>query len=74
MNMQMLVHIGLLYFVEKIIFDIFRYYCFIFNSSGVEHVPEEIKELIGNKIIKTNIFLSTIRTLNNVWGLLHWIH
>ena len=72
--MQMLVHIGLLYFVEKIIFDIFRYYCFIFNSFGVEHVPEETKELIGNKIIKTNIFLSTIRTLNNVWGLLHWIH
>ena len=27
-----------------------------FNSFGVEHVPEEIKELIGNKNIKANIF------------------
>ena len=27
-----------------------------FDSFGVEHVPEEIKELIGNKNIKANIF------------------
>ena len=27
-----------------------------FNSFGVEHVPEEIKEFIGNKNIKANIF------------------
>ena len=27
-----------------------------FDSFGVEHVPEEIKEFIGNKYIKTNIF------------------
>ena len=27
-----------------------------FNSFGVEHVSEEIKEFIGNKNIKTNIF------------------
>ena len=27
-----------------------------FNSFGVEHVPEEIKEFIGNKNVKTNIF------------------
>ena len=27
-----------------------------FNSFGVEHVPEEIKEFLGNKNIKTNIF------------------
>ena len=27
-----------------------------FDSFGVEHIPEEIKKLIGNKIIKTNIF------------------
>ena len=26
-----------------------------FNSFGVEHVPEEIKEFVGNKIIKANI-------------------
>ena len=28
-------------------------YC---NSFGVEHVPEEIKEFVGNKNIKSNIF------------------
>ena len=27
-----------------------------FNSFGVEHIPEEIKELIGNRNIKANIF------------------
>ena len=27
-----------------------------FDSFGIEHVPEEIKELIGNKNIKRNIF------------------
>ena len=27
-----------------------------FDSFGVEHVPEEIKELVGNKNIITNIF------------------
>ena len=27
-----------------------------FNSFGVEHIPEEIKEFIGNKNIKANIF------------------
>ena len=27
-----------------------------FDSSGVEHVPEEIKEFVGNKNIKANIF------------------
>ena len=27
-----------------------------FDSFGVEHIPEEIKELIGNKNIKANIF------------------
>ena len=27
-----------------------------FNSFGVEHVPEEIKEFIGNKNIIANIF------------------
>ena len=49
MNMQMLVHIGLLYFVKKnkIIY---------FDSFGVEHIPEEIKNFIGNKNIKANIF------------------
>ena len=27
-----------------------------FDSFGVEHIPEEIKEFIGNKNIETNIF------------------
>ena len=27
-----------------------------FDSFGVEHVPEEIKEFVGNKNIKVNIF------------------
>ena len=27
-----------------------------FSSFGVEHIPEEIKECIGNKNIKANIF------------------
>ena len=27
-----------------------------FDSFGVEHIPEEIKELIGNKNIKANIY------------------
>ena len=29
---------------------------FYFDSFGVEHVPEEIKEFVGNKKIKANIF------------------
>ena len=42
MNMQMLVHIGLLSFVKKteIVY---------FDSFGVEHLPEEIKKFIWNK-------------------------
>ena len=49
MNMQILVHIGLLYFVKKnkIVY---------FDSFGVEHIPEEIKEFNGNKNIKANIY------------------
>ena len=27
-----------------------------FDSFGVEHIPEEIKEFVGNKNIKANIF------------------
>ena len=43
--MKILVHIGLLYFVKK-----------MSNSFWVEHIPEDIKEFIGNKNIKANIF------------------
>ena len=53
MNMQMYVHIGLLYFVKKM-------ETVYFNSFGVEYIPEEIKKFIeefpGNKNIKDNIF------------------
>ena len=35
-----------------------------FDSFGVEHVPEEIKEFIGNKNIKANIF--RVQTNNSV--------
>ena len=47
--MQILVHIGLLYFVRKnkIVY---------FDSFGVEHIPEEIKKFIGNKNINANIY------------------
>ena len=51
--MQTLLHIGLLYLKKtkkqtKIVY---------FDSFGAEHVPEEIKEFIGNKNIIANIFL-----------------
>ena len=42
-------HIGLLYFVTKIL-------SFVLIVL-VEHVPKETKEFIGNKNIKANIFL-----------------
>ena len=46
MNIKILVHIGLLYFVKKkeIVY---------FDSFGVEHIP---KEIIGNRNIEANIF------------------
>ena len=49
MNMQILVHIGLLYFVKKnkIVY---------FDSFGVAHIREEIKLFTGNKNIKANIY------------------
>ena len=49
MNVQMLELIGLLLYVSnnEIIY---------FDSFGVEHVPKEIKNFIGHKNIKRNIF------------------
>ena len=64
MNMQMYVHIGLLYFVKKM-------EIVYFNSFGVEYIPEEIKKFIGNKNTKANI---SRKQFNNVWVLLHWIY
>ena len=49
--MQMLGCIGLLYFVTKR-----RLLISIVERVGVERVPEEIKEFVGNKNIITNIF------------------
>ena len=47
--MKILVHIGLLYvFLKKEIV--------YFDSFGVEHIPEEIKNFIGNRNIKARIF------------------
>ena len=46
--MQILVHIGLLYFVKN---DIIY-----FDSFGVEHIPEEIKEFAKNKNLIKNVF------------------
>ena len=58
--MKILVHIGLLYFVKKKESN-------YFDSFGVEHIPEEIKEFIGNKNIKANIF--QVQANNSVmWG------
>ena len=37
-----------------------------FDSFGVEHVLEEIKEFMGNKNIKANIFSSTSKQFSNV--------
>ena len=48
-NIKILVHIGLLYFVKKV-------EIVYFDSFGVEHIPKEIKEFIGNRNIKANIF------------------
>ena len=49
MNMQILEHIGLLFFCKKseIVY---------FDSFSVEHIPKEIKKVIGNKNIKANIY------------------
>ena len=44
-----------------------------FNSFGVEHVPEQIKEFVGNKNIKKHLS-RTSKQLGNVWVLSHWIH
>ena len=41
-----MVHIGLLYFIKEM-----KLFILI-----VEHIPEEIKEFIGNRNIKANIF------------------
>ena len=40
---------------------------FYFNSVGVEHVPEEIKEFVGNKNIIANIFRVQASDLVMYW-------
>ena len=58
--MKVQAHIGLLYFVKKMIIFFNKKIKIYFDSFLVEHIPEEIKEFIkkfhGNKNIKTNIF------------------
>ena len=39
---------------------------FYFDIFGVEHVPEGILKIIGNKNIKGKHFLSTSKRFNNV--------
>ena len=48
-NIKILVHIGLLYFVKK------KKEIVYFDSFGVEYIPEEIKKFIDNRNIKANI-------------------
>ena len=48
MEMQMLVHIGLLCMYQMKLFTLIFF--------GVEHVPKEMKRFIRNKNIKTNLF------------------
>ena len=50
MNIKILVHIGLVYFVKK------KNEIVYFDSFGVEHIPKEIKKFISNKNIKANIY------------------
>ena len=45
-----------------------------FDSFGVEHDPEEIKEFVRNKNIIANIFRIQAKQFSYVWVLLHWIH
>ena len=58
--MRILVYIGLLYFFNEneIIY---------FDSFGVEHIPEKIKEFIGNKNITANIFRVLVNN-SIMWG------
>ena len=59
-----------------------KYEIVSFDSFGVEHIPNEIKDFIGhpssstsqNKNIKANIFFNTRTQFNNVWLLLHRIY
>ena len=48
--MQMQVHIGYFFYLVK------KNETIYFDSFGVEYIPEEIKEFIGNKNIKANSF------------------
>ena len=46
-----------------------------FDNFSVEQIPEEIKEFIGNKNIKANIFrVQASKQFSNVWLLLYWIY
>ena len=42
-----------------------------FGSSGVKHIPKEIKKIIDNKSNKTNIYKIQA---SDLWILLYWIY
>ena len=44
-----------------------------FDSFGFEHIPKEIKKLIGNKTI-ANILQNTIIQFDNVQMFFYWIY
>ena len=42
------------------------------DSFGVEHIPKEMKKIIGNKNIITSIY--TIQAGFDIWIILYWIY
>ena len=45
-----------------------------FNSFGVEHIPKEIKQFIGNKKYNNKDLQNTRIQFDNVQILLYWIY
>ena len=45
-----------------------------FDSFRVEHIPKEIKKLIGNQIIIANIYRIKAYDSSNMWILLYWVY
>ena len=61
----MLEHIRLLCFAEK--------NDFFFDNFGVKYVPKEIKELVGHKNMKPNIF--KVQASNSIMcGWIYWFY
>ena len=45
-----------------------------FDSFGVEHIPEEIKEFIHHSFLNSSVFQNKSKQFSNVWVLLHRIY